>query len=278
MKFLIVLCALVACSLGGRVKVGISTFQSSVKTSAALGRIVNGHPAQPNQIPHQCSILSPVGGGSFSVCGGSLISPDWVLTAAHCAIGLAQQNVRCGTLQLTTGGTIQNSFGTIVHPQYNPTTLNNDVAVIPLPTSLVTGPSMQPIRLPTAGQAGSSFLDARARVSGWGATTSGGGVSNTLNYVDKRVISNTECAAIFGTAVVVSHVVCGLGYDAPNQSHCGGDSGGPLTIEEGGIPTQIGVVSFGAAAGCDLGFPAGYMRTADFVSWVNQHTSIPIRP
>jgi len=276
MKFLIVLCAVVACGLSASVpKVQFATFQDSVK--AGLGRIVNGQPAQANQIPHQCSVLSPVGGG-FSVCGGSIISAGWVLTAAHCTLGHAQHNLRFGTLTLTTGGLVQTATGTINHPSYNPVNLNNDVSIIPIPTPLSFSPAIQAVRLPTAGQVGSTFLDAQAVVSGWGATGPDTGVSLTLNWVHKRIISNAECAAVFGTAVVVGHVVCGTGFGNPNQSHCGGDSGGPLTILEAGVVTQIGVVSFGAAAGCHLGFPAGYMRTANFVQWINSHTNIPIRP
>lgn len=94
-----------------------------------------------------------------------------------------------------------------------------------------------------------------------------------------RVIPNAQCAGIFGAGVVVGHVDCGLGYTTPaNQGHCGGDSGGPLTILEAGIPTQIGVVSFGAAAGCHLGRPSGYIRSANFVSWIAGHTGIAVRP
>ncbi len=93
-----------------------------------------------------------------------------------------------------------------------------------------------------------------------------------------RVISNTVCMNTFGGQVVVPHVLCATGMHSANQGHCGGDSGGPLTIVEAGVSTQIGIVSFGAASGCDLPYPSGYMRTANFIHWIHEKTGIPIRP
>lgn len=129
---------------------------------------------------------------------------------------------------LTTGGQVQTAFGSISHPQYNPINLNFDVAVIQIPSPLTLTAAIQTVRLPTLGQASSTFVDWQSIVSGWGATAPDGGVSLTLNWVHKRVISNAQCLSIFGGAVVVDHVVCGMGYNSEFQSHCGGDSGGGL--------------------------------------------------
>lgn len=72
-------------------KVEISKFPKLLKAATAVGgfingqpngRIINGQPANENQIPHQCSILSPIG-GAFAVCGGSIISTSWVMTGMH---------------------------------------------------------------------------------------------------------------------------------------------------------------------------------------------------
>lgn len=172
----------------------------------------------------------------------------------------------------------QTAFAALNHPEYNPVNLNFDISIIPLPSPLTLTPAIQTIRLPSAGQADYSLVDHQARVSGWGATGAGTGVSPILNWVYKRVISNTQCAQIYGGAVVVGHVVCALGYDSVYQAHCGGDSGGPFTINEDGTQTLIGVVSFGPADGCHLGYPSGYMRTGHFVQWISQYTGIPVRP
>ncbi|XP_037039761.1 brachyurin-like [Bradysia coprophila] len=285
-KFVLILCTLFVCGLTARLpKVRISTFRESTKTSASrnsatraiVGRIANGQPANQNQIPHQCVVLSPVG-RAFSLCGGSIISAEWVLTAAHCAVGYYQYNLRFGSITSTIGGQVQTSFESISHPDYNSKNLNNDIAIISIPTPLTFSPSIQSIRLPTNSQIGSTFRDVSAVVSGWGTTSHGSSTSQTLNWAGMRVISNGECSDVFGADVVVDHVVCATGSGGPTQGHCPGDSGSPLTILEGGVRTQIGVVSFGAAAGCDLLYPSGYMRTANFIHWINEQTGIAVRP
>lgn len=239
---------------------------------------MNGSPATANQFPHQVSVLAPVTGG-FSVCGGSLISSEWVITACHCTASHRQFNLRVGSLNLWSGGVAITSFTSINHPQYNPSNLNNDLALIRLPNPVGLGPSINFIRLPRASQRGQTFVGEQTTVSGFGVYGENTGVSDILRWVNMRVIPNAQCAGVYGSAVIVDHVVCGLGHDQPeNQGHCGGDSGGPFIYRESDGVTQIGIVSFGAAAGCELGFPSGYMRTSHFVEWVGQHTNIPVRP
>lgn len=55
-----------------------------------------------------------------------------------------------------------------------------------------------------------------------------------------------------------------------------GDSGGPLVIEIDDAYTQIGVVSFGAAAGCELGYPDGFARVTSFLDWIETNSGIKI--
>lgn len=179
---------------------------------------------------------------------------------------------------MTSGGQVQTAFSAINHPDYNPYNYNFDISLIQIPSPLTLTPSIQTIRLPTVSQADSTFVDWQAIVSGWGSTGQNTGASQTLNWVHMRIIPNSQCADVFGGDVVVGHVVCGTGYTSDFQSHCGGDAGGPLTIVEGGTLTQIGIASFNAASGCHLGFPSGFIRTANFVNWISGHTNIAVRP
>lgn len=254
--------------------IDIAPFQKS--KANVTQRIANGHIARYNQFPHQVSVMTP-GSGGFAVCGGSILSNTWVLTAAHCTQG-GQVNVRLGSLELWAGGISQTSFRWIKHPQFDFSTLNFDISLIRLPSPLLFNNAIQSVRLPRASQINQSFLGSQSTVSGWGITGPGTNVQTFLRWVNMRVISNVDCQRVFGQSVIVSHVMCTVGFDNPNnQGHCSGDSGGPLIINENGINTLIGVVSFGAAGGCHLGYPSGLMRTASFVHWIAAHTQIPVR-
>lgn len=166
----------------------------------------------------------------------------------------------------------------VSHPNYSTATLNNDISVIQLSGSIGLGPSIQVIRLPTRSQQSTTFNGLQARVSGFGLTQQGGQVSNTLNWINARVILNSECASIYGSSVVIASTICAHGWDHTQQSTCNGDSGGPLVLSEGGIWTQIGVVSFVSGNGCAFGHPHGYVRTSHFVDWINSVTGIAVRP
>jgi secreted trypsin-like serine protease len=281
MKFIICLSALIVCCLSATVPLQVAVpFEKTLPGPNDLvdtSRIVNGFPATANQIPYQCSLMMPTGAGN-AICGCSIISMGWSLSAAHCTIGRTQYNIRFGSLNLQTGGTLQTSFTAINHANFNPANLNNDVSLVQHASTLTASAAIQSIRLATVSQSTATFVGVQSRVSGFGQTHTGPGVSQTLNWVWMNPIPNAQCAGVYGTGVVVAHVICALGWTNPNQGHCGGDSGGPLAIQEGTIWTQIGIVAFGAAAGCTLGFPHGYMRTSHFANWVAGHTGIAARP
>lgn len=253
----------------------IVPYQQSLAATPLTERVANGHPAAANQFPYQVAVTAAIFGGP---CGGSLISNAWVLCAAHCTFFGTQHNLRFGSLNWMTGGLSQASFYHINHPDFNPSTLNNDISLLSVPSPLTFTAAIQPIRLPTAAQVATTFTGAQATVSGWGETFPGSGPPTLLRWVHMRVIPNAQCTEFYSGTFIVDHVVCAMGYTQPeNQGHCTGDSGGPLTILEGATRTQIGVVSFSAGSGCNAGFPSGYMRTANFVHWINQNTGIPVR-
>ncbi|XP_055545525.1 collagenase-like [Wyeomyia smithii] len=236
-------------------------------------RIVNGFPAAQGQFPYQVFLRGFVTGGAIA-CGGSLISNEWVLTAAHCISGVSSFEIVMGTIVSASPEVLGTSNTFMMHPAYNPNNLNNDIGLIRLNTPVAFSQNIQAVNLPSADRTGETFLNVIATVSGFGRTSDTGAVSPTKNWVNIRVISNAACAAVYGSAVIVDSTVCGTGADAANQSTCQGDSGGPLTIQEGGASLQIGVVSFVSSAGCTAGHPSGYVRTTHFRSWITAQTGI----
>ncbi|KAK7869888.1 hypothetical protein R5R35_006690 [Gryllus longicercus] len=228
-------------------------------------RIINGNTASRGQFPYQAALY--LNGVSF--CGGSLISTRWILTAAHCASGISRFTVYLGAQNLQVneaGRLVISTTSKIVHSGYNGNTLNNDIAVINLNQDVSLSSYIQPIRF-ASGSA--TYAGITARVSGWGRTSDTSGVSNTLNYADLSIITNTVCSQTFGS-IIVSSTLCAS--TASGRSTCNGDSGGPLINPSTG--TQIGIVSFGSSAGCTKGYPVGFARVTSFASWITSNTGV----
>lgn len=206
------------------------------------------------------------------MCGGSVISNTRTMTAAHCIIGTGSTNIRFGSHNFNgvDAGEVRHSVGSVnyrIHPSYNPSNLNNDIAIMIHPHVGFTA-NIQPVLRATGGD---QFAGVLATMSGWGGIV-GGGTSEPLRAASNTVITNAACAAVYGTSTVFAGVICtNTQIGGSNGGTCGGDSGGPLFIGAGGGRTQIGVTAFVAAAGCTAGFPAGFARVTHYTAWINSH-------
>jgi len=231
-------------------------------------RITNGSPASSGQFPWQVALYLSVSGGTV-FCGGSLISQNWVLTAAHCAQGVTGVTGYFGVISLTvtTGRETRTASRAIVHASYSSSTLANDVALLQLNSALTLSNTIRTISLATS--ALSSGVD--VTVSGWGVTSDNSGtISNTLNYVSLSSIANSQCSSYYGS--LHEGIVCVLG--GSGQSTCSGDSGGPLITGSGTNAVQVGVVSFVSAQGCTRNYPSGYGRVAYYRSWISTNAGV----
>nr|ACM40875.1 trypsin [Culicoides nubeculosus] len=226
-------------------------------------KIVGGSPAREHQFPWQASVTS-CSGQSCSTCGGSLISRRYILTAAHCTAGLSEFQIGLGTNKRNKPTVNLISKVKIEHPKYHARWLINDVSIIKLPRAVRLNKGVQIIPLARKNE---TFNNRYATASGYGKTSSLSSVSDQLNYVDMRIISNTECKKTYGLSVQDS-TLCAVGKNRASQNVCQGDSGGPLVVKEGNSFVQVGVVSFVAKAGCEYGFPSGYARVSSFYPWI----------
>ncbi|MFF7733173.1 trypsin-like serine protease [Streptomyces sp. NPDC007984] len=185
-------------------------------------------------------------------CGGAVVAPTKILTAAHCVKGYnwkANGAVVTGTSKLPSnngtdlhGGTATAVWRQWNHPSYSATTIDNDIAVLTLDTAV----KATPLRMTTSGDTTSYKAGTSAKVYGWGRTTStSDDVSQTLKTATLPVQSDTTCSGAYGRDFVKGHMVCAgkpaTGSDAGTVSACNGDSGGPLVVNN----RIVGVVSWG---------------------------------
>ncbi|MEV5320099.1 serine protease [Streptomyces sp. NPDC052687] len=194
-------------------------------------------------------------------CGGTLVSPTKVVTAAHCMVGETTSSVRVvgGRTYLNgTNGTVARVSKIWIHPNYTSATRGEDVAVLTLSTSMPYATAKYVSSTDTSVYAAGTT----ARVLGWGTTSQSGSSSNQLRTATVPIVSDTSCRSSYGTDFVASEMVC-AGYSSGGVDTCQGDSGGPLLV--GGV--LAGITSWGE--GCaQAGYPGVYTRLTTFSSLV----------
>ncbi|XP_058811729.1 brachyurin-like [Topomyia yanbarensis] len=241
-------------------------------------RITHGEEAKRCQFPYQ-AVLHVSFSDKTALCGGTVLSANFLLTAAHCVDEGNRTPVRQGTAGLGVHDrTAQNpeyqwivfyANGISIHSKYDSRSKHNDIATIRLSQTARLDSCVQPVRLPILGET-NEFGGFAGIVSGFGVTESGGSVSPVLRYTSNRIMTVAECRGKWDNLVDGSVHVCM--DNEGGRSACNGDSGGPLTVVQGGTSLQIGVVSFGSSAGCSVGMPSVYARVTAYVHWILQYS------
>lgn len=239
-------------------------------------RISGGAQAVLGQFPYQVRIIGEINEANYLVCGGIVISRDYILTAVHCTKTIVKFELGLGSISFFEPQIVINTTLKLEHPDYNPLYLNNDIALLGLPTRLEFSDTIAPALLPRKSQENQLFVNELAVISGFGASQAGGGISQRLNYANVRVIYNSECEIFYGSDVIKVSSMCTRGAISSTDNGCTGDSGGPLVLEND--RTIIGILSFLSSRGCSAGDPAGYTRVTSFLDWITRNTGIELRP
>ena len=240
--------------------------------------IVGGLPADPGEWPWQVALIQ--GGmtdyynGQF--CGGSLLAPDWVVTAAHCVYGdpISAVDVVAGVYDLAfpSGSQKRDVAQIIVHPSYSPSTHNNDVALLRLSQPVTIGGtgSTKTGLISLVSASVGDLTGVNSWVTGWGATEGQPNYPTELREVQVPIIANSLCNdANHYNGDITSNMMC-AGFEQGGKDSCQGDSGGPLVVDTGSGWRLAGIVSWGV--GCaDAGNYGVYTRVSQFVSWINTY-------
>jgi secreted trypsin-like serine protease len=239
------------------------------------GRITGGQIADRHQFPYQVGMLTKAANGNTYLCGGSLITLNYVLTAAHCLEGIESAQIFLGAHELQKDAYWKSTLSKsnfIIHENYNSNYVYNDIALVRLfGVSAIPG-KIETVKLLPRALEKERFIGSTVRVSGWGVYADGAGPSPLLRFVDLTVRDLSVCEKIFGPNMIKDSNVCTTGLN--NKSPCGGDSGGPLMTVSNSY--QIGVVSFGAAVGCELGYPGVFTRVGSYLDWIAKNSDLKI--
>jgi len=247
---------------------GLATLPfSSALADTATARIVGGEPAPVDRWPWmaQVAVDDPSVSG-YLLCGASHLSPEWLVTAAHCMEYLSGERAEANRTFVFIGDTDRNNVPQngmpvrqiLVHRQYE--NLDRDLALLRIdPRGNTLWPSIiSKDNFDDLERRSTGALDESVTALGWG-DTGAGNLSNVLREVQLDYIPQQRCREL-SSLTITNFAVCAAELNPVNgaqQDSCFGDSGGPLFLDRDRQPWLVGLTSFGLR-NCATGAPSGY--------------------
>ncbi|XP_043078299.1 granzyme B(G,H)-like [Puntigrus tetrazona] len=235
----------------------ISLLPNLIFTARVKVGIVNGKEAKPHSRPYMVSLQFM----GHHICGGFLISDEFVMTAAHCWKGYPGLTVVVGAHDLRKS---KHSYRVevksyIPHPDYPLCSIRNDIMLLRLQEKVNINRYVKWISLPKKDVNGGTVCS----VAGWGRLSMKGRTSSVLMEANLITINNKVCKNRWGPKIFTSRMICAYGCGGS----CKGDSGGPLVCGD----TAVGVTSFGSGIRCNSpDYPNVYTEISAFLPWIHK--------
>ncbi|KAG6794898.1 trypsin-1-like [Apis mellifera caucasica] len=229
------------------------------------GRIVGGEATTIHEAPYQISLQKD----GYHICGGSIISANWVLTAGHCSsYPPSTYKIRSGSTNVYSGGSLHDVERIIRHKRYT-TNQNgipsNDIALFRIKDTFEFDESTKPVQLYQGDSA--SLVGKYGLVTGWGLTNIK--IPPVLHKVSVPLVSKRECDRDYSRFGGVPQGELCAGYPEGGKDSCQGDSGGPLVVDG----NLVGVVSWGMGCGTPK-YPGVYTDVAYYREWVRENSEV----
>ncbi|XP_077082557.1 mast cell protease 1A-like [Siphateles boraxobius] len=223
--------------------------------------IVNGTKAKPHSRPYMVSLQVD----KEHICGGFLISDEFVLTAAHCRNNDQKLTAVVGAHNLKNEN--EGSVGIRVksyfkHPDFRTAKgVRNDIMLLQLKRKIKPSKHVNLISLPN--KKSINKKDPDCSVAGWGLLAMNGPKSDLLMEANVKIMDTATCKKEWKNKFSNSQMMCAYGYGGS----CKGDSGGPLVCGN----TAVGVTSFGDTEHCNSpDYPNVYTKISPYLPWIHK--------
>lgn len=229
--------------------------------------------AEEGQFPWQVSIKaesSPNKGPFF--CSGAVIANLWVLTSATCISRASRFEVRRGSVLHYTGGRVYTSYEAYIHPFFNATSNQNNVALIYIPNIFATAD--ETLEFFPSNRRYPNLVGNTTLVVGWGRSDNLQQVSPLLQFAYGKVVPNSACAYNLNGSGDNSEGTLCVGFRG--QRGCAGDTGSPLAAQVNRVWYLVGVAAFDAGLNICKQSNTLFTPLYTFRQWVSNVTQIPL--
>ncbi|KAM4628685.1 granzyme B-like [Polymixia lowei] len=234
---------------------------TSVEQKVLGSEIIHGVKAQKNKLLYMASVQND----GEHICGGFLVSKDYVVTAAHCDTRIRHMTVVLGTHDIErVNEEMRYEVQKCKHPSFVKISSGNDIMLLKLNRKAKLSKTLKTIKLPS--QDKSTKTNTKCLVAGWGLNETGGGTVNELQVVDVSTIDLKVCQREWKPFTLPANIICAGGYGT-DKGACQGDSGGPLVCN--GKP--VGILSFNNRNKCTYpDLPNVYTEISKFLPWIKK--------